>query len=111
MSKKASWPALKKPETSDLSRLFVSGFLSESEATSSDLLFNNVDKRSRAFKRTQVTRILTLVFFGVSRMRCWAVVLDGVERSVLFWVIWSSYEAYTVDALAARGDEGRCSLR
>ena len=26
-------------------------------------------------------------------------------------IIWSSNEAYVVDALAARGDEGRCRLR
>ena len=29
----------------------------------------------------------------------------------LFEVIWSSEKAHTVDALAARGDEGRGSLR
>jgi hypothetical protein len=35
-------------------------------------------------------------------------VTDAVR---LFEVIWSSGEAHTVDALAARGDEGRGSLR
>ena len=29
----------------------------------------------------------------------------------LFRVVWLSDEAYTVDALAVRGDEGRVSLR
>ena len=29
----------------------------------------------------------------------------------LFWVVWLSDKAYTVDALAVRGDEGRVSLR
>ena len=29
----------------------------------------------------------------------------------LFWVIWSSDQACTVDALAVRGDEGRGNLR
>ena len=27
------------------------------------------------------------------------------------WIIWSSIEVHLVDALAAEGDEGRCSLR
>ena len=27
------------------------------------------------------------------------------------WVIWSSIKVHLVDALAAEGDEGRCSLR
>ena len=31
--------------------------------------------------------------------------------SRLFRVVWLSDEAYTVDALAVRGDEGRVSLR
>ena len=38
---------------------------------------------------------------------------DGIKRAVLdrgkaeLMIIWSSNEAYVVDALAARGDEGR----
>ncbi len=44
----------------------------------------------------------------------------GIQNRVLirilfgeveFMIIWSSNEAYVVDALAARGDEGRCRLR
>ena len=33
------------------------------------------------------------------------------EQNELRWIIWSSIEAHLVDALAAEGDEGRCSLR
>jgi hypothetical protein len=29
----------------------------------------------------------------------------------LIWVVWLSDQAYTVDALAVRGDEGRNNLR
>ena len=29
----------------------------------------------------------------------------------VFWIMWSSIKVHLVDALAAEGDEGRCSLR
>ena len=32
-------------------------------------------------------------------------------REKVRWIIWSSIEVHLVDALAAEGDEGRCSLR
>ena len=33
------------------------------------------------------------------------------QRKTECWIIWSSIEVHLVDALAAEGDEGRCSLR
>ena len=33
------------------------------------------------------------------------------ELGLIRWIIWSSIEVHLVDALAAEGDEGRCSLR
>ena len=31
--------------------------------------------------------------------------------ATIHWIIWSSIKVHLVDALAAEGDEGRCSLR
>ena len=36
---------------------------------------------------------------------------DELNGRYVRWVIWSSEQAHLVDALAAEGDEGRCSLR
>ena len=36
---------------------------------------------------------------------------DELSERLVRWVIWSSEQAHLVDALAAEGDEGRCSLR
>ena len=35
----------------------------------------------------------------------------GGNLSGVFWIMWSSIKVHLVDALAAEGDEGRCSLR
>ena len=40
----------------------------------------------------------------------WTIIWPRVLIQVR-WVIWSSRKAHLVDALAAGGDEGRCSLR
>ena len=75
------------------------------------MLFNNLgNEKSKYSNGIQALEVyLTLVSI-------WCDIVDRCEfvwpeRCRLFWVIWSSDEACTVDALAARGDEGRCSLR
>ena len=45
------------------------------------------------------------------RLACHACNVTWTEVKRLFGVVWLSDEAYTVDALAVRGDEGRVSLR
>ena len=45
------------------------------------------------------------------RLACHSYGITQAEVKRLFGVVWLSDEAYTVDALAVRGDEGRVSLR
>ena len=52
---------------------------------------------------------ITLNLFG-NFVRWWGYFYSDPEQ-VEFMIIWSSNEAYVVDALAIRGDEGRCRLR
>ena len=98
-----------KPETSDfdgaVTRSFVSGFFVGSSGSPRRMFFNNVDESLRHSRYERFVKLLCLL---VNR---WIAGFCSLEWFGLLWVIWSSDQAYTVDALAARGDEGRGSLR
>ena len=71
------------------------------------LLFNNPEQAEN-LKRP---RPVTLRNKGGRTMRPGLKIIAIHERSKRLWVVRLSDQAYTVDALAVRGDEGRANLR